>query len=279
MACGSICKQQTSNVITLEQALKRIPQWTNTQVKAASLNRGLTNNSFLVTHNDQRYVLRINHSNSPALGLDRDRELKVLWFAYAAGLGAEPIYMDSEILVTRWIEGGSLTSQDLGREETIIQIAKVFRQLHNWAITGPKISMAKTATQYLILAPEDKQQELKGLEQEAVAIVAQLNQNPVSNCLCHNDPLHSNFLSGENLRLIDWEYSAWGDPLFDLATLAYYHKFGPQQIDLLLSVYFGRLSSSERLAFDLNVMLSRCLALLWTEAIATTGFFPLEKIR
>lgn len=53
--------------------------------------------------------------------------------------------------------------------------------------------------------------------------VAKLHQNYQGVCLTHNDIRFSNYLihnsgNSESLKLIDWEFFAWGDPALDLGT-------------------------------------------------------------
>ena len=56
--------------------------------------------------------------------------------------------------------------------------------------------------------------------------------------LCHNDLHCRNIVGvGEKVRLLDWEYSGIGEPLFDLASYAQSHDLGPESCQTLLEGY------------------------------------------
>ena len=50
--------------------------------------------------------------------------------------------------------------------------------------------------------------------------------------LCHNDLVHSNIIDGDPVRLIDWEYSAVGDPYFDLAIVVRHHQLKADRVEI-----------------------------------------------
>jgi hypothetical protein len=82
--------------------------------------------------------------------------------------------------------------------------------------------------------------------------VAELYENHQGVCLTHNDPRLSNFLIQDRdlaikpqIKLIDWEFIAWGDPAFDLGVLI------SKYLDLWLSSLF--VSSDVDLNLALNL--------------------------
>jgi thiamine kinase-like enzyme len=66
---------------------------------------------------------------------------------------------------------------------------------------------------------------------------------------CHNDFHPGNALyDGQSLKLIDWESSGLGDPLFDVAYAANLFEFTPGGPDALLQSYLGRASDRDEQA-------------------------------
>ena len=66
--------------------------------------------------------------------------------------------------------------------------------------------------------------------------------------LVHNDLHHSNLIGTERLYLLDWEYAAVTDPLFDLAcVLAYYPQATPHADALLDAARLAGIATPEML--------------------------------
>ena len=83
--------------------------------------------------------------------------------------------------------------------------------------------------------------------------------------LCHNDLLRANRLySGGKLYALDWEYSAMGSPLYDLAVVAAGDNLGPTATHNLLEAYSGRQPTAvEQQLITQYACVYRYLELLW----------------
>ena len=81
----------------------------------------------------------------------------------------------------------------------------------------------------------------------------------------HHDLLPGNLIDdGKRLWLIDWEYGAFGTPLFDLANLSSNGGFDEQQDSTLLASYFdGAVSPELRAAFEAMKAASLLREALW----------------
>ena len=63
----------------------------------------------------------------------------------------------------------------------------------------------------------------------------------VEPCLCHNDFYSPNFLvRGEEMYLIDWEYSAMSDYASDLGTFICCSDYSVDEARHVIELYFGR---------------------------------------
>jgi len=57
---------------------------------------------------------------------------------------------------------------------------------------------------------------------------------------CHIDPGPANFITAAGRRyLVDWEYSAMCEPLWDLAGLSIEAGFDPRQDEAMVGIYYG----------------------------------------
>ena len=84
-------------------------------------------------------------------------------------------------------------------------------------------------------------------------------------CLCHNDVHSLNIVDNGTLRLIDWEYSGIGEPMFDLASICVYHRYARPDRERLLDAYVTSASSNAAHQLELACWLFEYVKDLWTE--------------
>jgi thiamine kinase-like enzyme len=118
------------------------------------------------------------------------------------------------------------TSSDPAYGDRLVQHASPFRLeplLHQHLARAAEVNPAEAS-------------RLMPLVQRAESVLAASNAGGArSATIIHNDLHHSNFIgSSHRLRLVDWEYAAVADPLYDLACLlAYYPQAEPHAARLL----------------------------------------------
>jgi len=85
-----------------------------------------------------------------------------------------------------------------------------------------------------IISP-DKQEEIEILYKSAIQYSSEFKASR----LCHNDLSYGNLLwnSKQNLKIIDWEYACFGDPVMDLANLILNCQLNEKQESLLIQSY------------------------------------------
>ena len=108
-------------------------------VKIERITGGITNHNFVVRSGEptQSYVARLCEPQ-PLLGIDRRNELVCQEAASAWGLAPEVVYHEDGLLITRFIEGRTLTAADLREPAVLDRVAALLRRLHgSWdALTG-----------------------------------------------------------------------------------------------------------------------------------------------
>jgi thiamine kinase len=206
------------------------------------IKHGLTNRSWLVTTDGDRFVVRISEASADELQIDRNSETVVLQRVARAGIGADVLRCDPQqgILVTRYL-GPTWTARDAHSTENIERLAGLLRQLHSLDVpSGVRtVDLAATVHGYLRTLAERGIQSgltLPSLRDCADETAMQLRKGSTA-CLCHNDVHHLNIVDGDSLRLIDWEYAGVGEPLFDLASVCVYHRYRRSQRERLLAAY------------------------------------------
>jgi len=229
-------------VLTLEQAIARIPGWDIPGLRVAPLGGGITNHNFRVDVGGQSFVLRLVGENTELLGIDRETEYAANRAAAAAGVAPEVVHFlrPEGCLVTRFINGRAMEPQEIGRPEMVARVAQALRIVHALPPIGGTFSAFAVVENYARLAREHGvpfPPTFEQLRRELESIQAHLPESPP--CLCHNDLLNANFLDDGTLRILDWEYAGMGDPFFDLANFSRNHDFDQAQDRLLLQAYFG----------------------------------------
>ena len=234
---------------------------------------GLTNRSFRVSTGVEWYVLRI-----PGTGTERyiDRRREAYNAALAADLGIAPerVWQDAErgIMLCRHIEGArSLNEADLARSDTLRRAAELLRRLHHsGAVFEGQMVPSVLFEHYLSLARQagsapagpltDLCQTSPRLQQLLMSSVPTALWTP-----CHVDPVPANFVADDSrLWLLDWEYAAMTDPMWDLACLALEANLNRDQGAQLLYHYGASVGTDSNRRFREQLLLVSVVGAAWT---------------
>ncbi|MEG0841998.1 MAG: choline/ethanolamine kinase family protein [Erysipelotrichaceae bacterium] len=175
--------------------------------------KGLTNHNLLCTCLGKQYMIRIPHEDSEHI-VDRDHEAKALSLIKNKGLDVEELYFnqDNGIRITKY-------HSDLQEYETcndpnkIEKVAHLMRKLHDLkGSIGESFDPIKRFEQY----SSHIKQPIYDCTPFKV-VIEQVRNMKHHEILCHNDWVSGNILFGKNQTyLIDYEYAADNDPLFDV---------------------------------------------------------------
>jgi thiamine kinase-like enzyme len=255
--------------LKLEQTLAQWRQWkvnppiTHAPTVVSRLSAGLSNFSVLVEAGRQ-FVVRIDGIKPSAHGLNRQGEWRSLSAAHRADLAPHPCYFNPEL--------GSLVCNYLAPDEQqpvdVNDIAKLLRDIHQLPARHHRLDLAERILSYekrLAHRHPTRTAELAKCGQEVSEIVGTISIDQQPLVLCHNDLLRANRLySGGKLYALDWEYSAMGSPLYDLAVVAAGDNLGPTATHNLLEAYSGRQPTAVELQLITQyACVYRYLELLW----------------
>lgn len=169
-------------------------------------------------------LMRVNHPDPARLGIDRERERRILSLAAAADLTRPAWYWDPEerFVVFPYIPARTWTSADLAEPGQLDRLWPMIERLHRIAPDWPRRRYHAYLCRYW------QQLEHEGLVDAALrrswqAFEPRLKSFDTSAwpaCLVHHDLIPDNILdTGERLYLIDWEYAAPGHPDIDTWTV------------------------------------------------------------
>lgn len=230
---------------------------------------GMTNHNYSILCGKNHYVLRLSGKGTTHL-VDRKTEFHNAKIATEAGINAEILYfneMDGSML-TQYISNANPLASDDFRNLTVLRHAiRILRRLHQSKkrFKG-RFEIFEKLNAYRSLVHKAKAElpkDYRTTEGEIQRIHKVLKVRPKSFVPCHCDPVPENFIaSGDNLFLIDWEYSGMGESLWDLSDLSAEASFNTTQDELLLNIYFdGHFKSA---LFSRMLIFKSLSHLLWS---------------
>ena len=194
---------------------------------------GLTNRIFKVRTAATTVAVRL-----PGLGtsayIDREVERHNATVASELGIGCRVLHAAGGALVTGFIEGRVLSPEVVRTEpDTLARAARLLGRLH--------ATSRRFAGRFDPLATIARHRaSLDAVPPGTDALIGRLGRPtpPARLVPCHVDPVPENFIdAGDRLHLLDWEYSAMGDPAWDLADLAVEADLDAVGRDALVAAY------------------------------------------
>jgi thiamine kinase-like enzyme len=251
-----------------------LPCWQG-RIEIEPLPGGMSNWNFRVGDSSGRYVVRIN-GDVLEHGIRRDAERRSTEAAYRAGLGAEPVYAEPDVLVVRWIDGRTLTAADVRAPATLSRIVGMLRQCHDDVsrhLRGPApfFWVFHAIRDYISTLRDVDAADARLPEWSRRADDMEREVGPVDLKFGHNDLLAANLIDdGRRLWLIDWEYAGFNTPLFDLVNLAGNNGFDAALRRCLAEAYFQR---------PYDDRLDRQLAAMTVASFLREGLWGLVSVR
>lgn len=214
-------------------------------IEVVELPGGLTNRNVKVTMPDGAYVVRLSGRVPGGLAIDRDHEYRNSMIAAASGVGA-PVFAylpDEPALVIGFLEGRTLTDADFSRPDVIERAASACRRLHGGARFVNDFDMFEIRDRYLSTVLAGGYRLPPGyleFEPELARVRGALAVRPEPTVACNNDLLAGNFIAdGTRIWLIDYEYAGNNDPCFELGNIGSECHLSEDQLDLLVTSYYG----------------------------------------
>lgn len=180
---------------------------------------GRTNKTFLVAADDFQAVVRINSPVSSRLGIDRQREARILGLLQSTGLVPKVYFMNAEVLVSEFIEGECLNGKGLKNTHIMESLSEALRLVQSVKMPdeSPR-NYLEYCQNYLAQLNDDIVSSSVKAEIEAAAL--ELDNEDWQPVICHHDLVPENIIVNERgLFIIDWEYAALGHPRLDFIRL------------------------------------------------------------
>lgn len=231
---------------------------------------GMTNKNYLVSYNDNQYVVRMPGSATEML-INRENECENSMLTAKEAINIDTLYINPNtgVKITKYISSSEIFSAN---KQSITLLAKKLKALHQSRIVFKNEFNVFTEFDKYILINEEKRREKGGgcqnIDEKLLALFnlcreyfISLNRKKVP---CHNDLVPENILlQGDNLYIIDWEYSGMNDFVFDIASFFIETDLSEEFQNLFLEEYFEKGSIDIEQIKQEIILYQFCQDILW----------------
>lgn len=234
---------------TVEEAVARVKEWSDKNIKIDPVLGGITNPNFKINVDGKNYFLKIPGAGTDAF-IDRKNchQANIIAMEIGAGPVVTHFFPDTGVEIWEWLEGyRQVTWGDMYNEELFNTIAKSIYKFHN--IKDKELPLKQTlfeqSWQMIELAkncgyiPPWHDRFLFILEKiEKVITNDGIDFKP-----CHNDFWSNNFMYSDekkDFKMIDFEYTSMNDPYNDLGCWAAINDFTEDKDVHLCMSYHGK---------------------------------------
>lgn len=235
----------------VEAQIATVPEWQGRAIHYAPVHGGLQNSNWRVRveGDETLYFVKLPGAGTEAF-IDRQVAHEAGVLAGEMGIGPRMVRFDAEagVEIIEYLEGyRACTNGDLKRVEVPIEIAQMYRKLHQ----APLLSQTKTifdmveehmdqAEEHSIWLPDD----FPLVKQEYDAAKEALLASGLDLVPCHNDPMPGNFLikEGAPMKLVDYEFASNNDRAYEIAILTTEMFYDDEQIGQVLASFFDEVT-------------------------------------
>ena len=235
---GSSDQLQNDAIAAIEKTFSvRSDEITNIRV----LKKGMTNRSFHFTCKGNDYIMRIPGEGTDQL-INRRQEAKVYETIRELHLCDDLAYIDPETgyKITAMLPDARVCDPE--NEGNLTACMAKLRAFHALKLTVPHTFDLFGQMEYyetLWRGAPSAYRDYSKTKERVLSLRPFIEAHAEPFCLTHIDAVPDNFLfSGDDLRLIDWEYAGMQDPHVDIAMFCIYALYDRTQIDHLIDLYF-----------------------------------------
>jgi thiamine kinase-like enzyme len=246
----------------IEEAVARVGEWKGKDISIEQLSGGLTNTNYKIIADGKPYFARVPGESTELLAIDRNNEVHNTKAAADAGVAPKVLhhFPDSNVMILEFLEGKTMSKDSLNGSGMPSRMAQSIKRLH----AGPRFladfNMFRLTEYYLRLCSERSIKTPDGYADRMPTvdkIEKAMSVKPLATVPCNNDLLAENYIDdGNQLWLIDYEYSGNNDPTFELGNTCQEMQFNDDQIKEVCAAYFGDATPTMIARMKLNMIMS-----------------------
>ena len=246
----------------IEEVVFKIEDWKGRDVSIAPLSGGLTNTNYKITVDGKPHFVRVPGASTELLAIDRTNEYYNTKAASEAGVAPKVLYHLPEynVMVIEFLDGKTMSKDSLNEAGMPARMAQAIKRLHSGPRFYSDFNMFRLTEYYLSLC-RDRDIKIPDGYNERMDTVKRIEQamnvRPLPTVPCNNDLLAENYIDdGDQLWLIDYEYSGNNDPTFELGNTCQEMQFNDEQIAEVCAAYFGQVKQNMIARMKLNMIMS-----------------------
>ena len=246
----------------IREVVDKVPDWKGKEISIIPLSGGLTNSNYQVDVEKCSYFVRLPGADTELLAINRENEHYNTKAAHEAGVGPQVIYYIPEYnaMVLEFIIGLTMSKESLNQPEMPKRMAEAIKKLHSGPRFLTDFNMFRLTDYYLQLCQE-REIPIPDGYMDRLPLIETIEQamsvNQLGTVPCNNDLLAENYLDdGNQLWLIDYEYSGNNDPTFELGNTCQEMMFDHSKIQEVCAAYFGEATADKIARMKLNMIMS-----------------------
>ncbi|MDA9556014.1 phosphotransferase [Vibrio sp.] len=239
------CRFDASLFLLSEQFFQHQPISSH-PITVQSLEGGLTNRCWLINSTHASWVWRPTTEVSKGFGISRKREYQILSLLDSFPLSPKAVWLNDQGLLVEWLNGHSFDTH-LPQHQRQKVVVDALYSLHQFTIPSLKTDKS-LAFDYVGLIHRYYQSIPRKLVtsklKKQMALFSSLpKMNNQHRTLCHIDMgMHNLIDATGDIKIIDWEYSAYFYPQFDIAMACSYETLNVRDT---VSQYVDKSEKSE----------------------------------
>ncbi len=246
----------------IDEVVTKIPEWNGKNISITPLSGGLTNSNFKVEVDGTPYFVRVPGASTELLAIDRANEYHNTKAASEAGVAPKIFFHLPEynVMVIEFLNGKTMSKDSLNESGQPTRMAQAIKRLHAGERFLLDFNMFRLTEYYLSLCRDRAIKIPDGYRERMLTVSAieeAMNVKPLATVPCNNDLLAENYIDdGNQLWLIDYEYSGNNDPTFELGNTCQEMQFSDSQISEVCAAYFGEATPAMIARMKLNMIMS-----------------------
>lgn len=271
-----------------EQVKDLIEGWSLPQLEGeftvTALSGGGSNVNLKLDRGDCGFALRICAPDPDRWCVIRAASIQAQSDAATADL-APPILasrLPEGHFLTPFLPGGVLTPQRMRAESLLPAVVETLRSLHGLQTRARDFSPFEDASTFVRLGNAEgarRPAEFDRLYAMVREIESLFRRARPRRAFCHSDLVPQNFIVGDRLRLLDWDYAGNGWVAFELASFACQAQLSDHETELFLSSYDPAIDDGQRARVALMRAVAGVREAAWAamaEPILAHSTTPLE---
>ena len=253
----------------IKKKLETLSIWNN-NISVEVLQGGWTNETYLVTDDNKKYVAKIG-GDKKDFGIIRSNEIQAHRAAHEANISPRFFYNKKEISIYEYINAKILNLQDLREEKNLLKLINLIKIIHNEAFNYLKnknsflniFQMINYKFDSLKKYKSPYNDKLHDLIEDSNFFQSETKSHKI--VFTHNDFYYKNILyDGKKFWIIDWEYSGFNPNILDLANLSRNIGLNENEDNFILEEYFrSPITSKLRSGFNAIKLISILNEVIW----------------